>query len=52
MKTNETKSADLVKVKKSTLLSLVADKLKGRTLFPEKVEAARKYLKGNQGLSA
>ncbi len=31
-------------VSESALLSLVASKLKGRNLFPEKVEAAKKYL--------
>jgi hypothetical protein len=35
----------LVKVPKSGLLSLVAAKLKGRELFPEKNEAAKNYLK-------
>jgi hypothetical protein len=35
----------LVKVQESVLLSLVASKLKGRTLFPEKTEAAKRYLK-------
>ncbi len=43
MKTKEdTKS--MVKVPESSLLSLVADKLKGRVLFPEKLESAKKHL--------
>lgn len=44
MKAKEAKVKDLVKVPKSGLLSLVASKLKGRVLFPEKVEDAKKYL--------
>lgn len=43
MKTKETKER-LVRVSESTLLSLVADKLKDKVLFPEKVESAKKYL--------
>lgn len=34
----------LVKVPESSLLSLVADKLKDKVLFPEKVESAKEYL--------
>lgn len=44
MKAKETKSKKMVKVPEAGLISLVASKLKGRTLFPEKVEAAKKYL--------
>jgi len=45
MKTKENSKAKLVKVPKSGLLSLVAAKLKGRELFPEKNEEAKEYLK-------
>ncbi|WP_430898664.1 MULTISPECIES: hypothetical protein [unclassified Paraflavitalea] len=45
MKAKETKSKEMVKVPESGLLSLVASKLKGRDLFPKKVEDAKKYLK-------
>ena len=38
------KSDELVKVSEMALLSLVASKLKGRVLFPQKVENSRKYL--------
>lgn len=48
MKPIEKKSEKLVKVKEATLLALVADKLKDRNLFPEKVEAAQKILKENK----
>ncbi len=44
MKIKVTKSKELVKVPESGLLSLVASKLKDRTLFPQKVEDAKKYL--------
>ena len=45
MKTKETKSKELVKVPESALLSLVALKLKGKILFPQKIEDAKKFLK-------
>jgi hypothetical protein len=45
MKTKEKNAEKFVKVSESGLLSLVADKLKGRILFPEKVEDAKQYLK-------
>jgi hypothetical protein len=35
----------LVKVSESGLMSLVADKLKDKPLFEEKVESAKQYLK-------
>ena len=44
MKAKATKSKKMVKVPESGLLSLVASKLKGRVLFPEKIENAKKYL--------
>lgn len=44
MKTIESNET-LVKVPVSALLSLVADKLKDKVLFPEKVESAKKYLR-------
>jgi hypothetical protein len=45
MKTKETHTEKLVKVSESGLLSLVADKIKGRVLFPEKIEDAKQYVK-------
>ena len=45
MKVKATKSKELVKVSESGLLSLVASKLKDRSLFPQKVEDAKKYLR-------
>jgi hypothetical protein len=44
MKTKENTSV-LVKVPESELLSLVSAKLKGKVLFPKKIEGAKKYLK-------
>ena len=44
MKTKVTKSKEMVKVSEPGLLSLVASKLKNRSLFPQKVEDAKKYL--------
>ena len=41
-----------VPLKKSTLLALIADKLKDRTLFPEKVEASKKILEGDKAIPA
>lgn len=45
MKTGKTHKDKVVKVKESVLLGLVADKLKDRVLFPEKIEETKKYLK-------
>ena len=45
MKVKATKSKKLVKVSEAGLLSLVASKLKDRSLFPQKVEDAKKYLR-------
>lgn len=45
MKAKEKQTENLVKVSESGLLSLVATKLKGRILFPEKVESAKNYIK-------
>ena len=45
MKAKENKPINLVKVSDAELLSLVASKLKGKVLFPERVENAKKYLK-------
>lgn len=45
MKTKEIKTDKLVKVSESALLTLVLSNLKGVILFPEKIEAAKKYLK-------
>jgi hypothetical protein len=44
MKTKATKSKTLVKVPEEVLLSQIAKNLKGKTLFPHKVAAAREYL--------
>ncbi|MCX6319887.1 MAG: hypothetical protein NTW29_21590 [Bacteroidetes bacterium] len=44
MKKEETNSNEMVKVSESGLLSLVVSKLKGRVLFPQKIEDAKKYL--------
>lgn len=44
MKSKEKNTEDLVKISKSDLLSLVAFKLKGRVLFPEKVESGKKLI--------
>lgn len=44
MRTEE-KNEKLVKIPESDLLSLVADKLKGKVLFPEKIAKAKAYLK-------
>lgn len=44
MKHKETKSAELVKVSKSGLISLIASQIKGKILFPKKMEEARKML--------
>jgi hypothetical protein len=43
---NKTKNKErMVKVPESTLIDLVASKLKGVVLFPEKFENAKEYLK-------
>lgn len=45
MKTIGNKKETMVKVPESALLSLVAEKLKGKVLFPNKIESAKKYLR-------
>jgi len=45
METKDKEQESLVKVPEKGLLSLVAAKLKGRTLFPNQIEEAKKYLK-------
>jgi hypothetical protein len=45
MKSKKNTGKDQVKVSKSGLLSLVASKLKGRVLFPEKIEKMKEYLR-------
>jgi hypothetical protein len=47
MKSQEN-NKNLVKVPKSALLSLVAARLRGRVLFPERIEEAKKYLQKAQ----
>jgi hypothetical protein len=43
--TKDHKTQSKVSVSKKGLLSLVASKLKGRNLFPEKVEDAKAYVR-------
>ncbi|HTJ13719.1 MAG TPA: hypothetical protein VL547_16900 [Dinghuibacter sp.] len=43
MKSNRAKNKRYIKVPEDVLLSLVADRLKDRVLFPEKVERLRSY---------
>jgi hypothetical protein len=38
------KSVELVKVSKSGLIALVASQIKGKSLFPKKMEEARRIL--------
>ncbi|GEP90317.1 hypothetical protein CTE07_19620 [Chitinophaga terrae (ex Kim and Jung 2007)] len=45
MKTKEKNTEKLVKVPQAGVLSLVADKIKNKVLFPEKVERIKQYLK-------
>jgi hypothetical protein len=44
MKSQEKKSTGLVKVSKSTVVALVASKIKGKNLFPKKMEEGKKIL--------
>lgn len=44
MKHKENKSNELVKVSKAGLISLVASQIKGKILFPKKMEEAKKML--------
>jgi hypothetical protein len=44
MKTKEASSKKMVKVPEAALLSLVAESLKGKDLFPKKTKAARRFL--------
>jgi hypothetical protein len=52
MKTKENMTEKLVKVPQKGLLSLVADKLKDRVLFPQKIEDAKAYLKNVEVLKS
>ena len=45
MKVNKTHKDKVVMVNESVLLGLVADNLKDRVLFPEKIEETKKFLK-------
>lgn len=45
MKAKKKSSDKLVKVSESALIALVADRLRYKVLFPEKVESSRKFLK-------
>ena len=51
MKTKNIENDKLVQIPESTLMALVISQLKGKILFPEKVEAAKKYLKHLQKLT-
>jgi hypothetical protein len=51
MKAKENKAQTMVTIPTSLLLSLVATKLRGRVLFPKKVESARKYLENVKTIS-
>ena len=44
MKSKEKKSTDLPKVSKSTVVALVASNIKGKSLFPKKIEEGKKIL--------
>lgn len=44
MKQNKTKSNELVKVSKESLIALIASQIKGKILFPKKVEEAKRIL--------
>lgn len=44
MKQNEEKSTELVKVSKASIIALVASQIKGKILFPKKMEEAKKML--------
>ena len=44
MKHKKNKSIDLIKVSKASLISFVASQIKGKILFPKKMEEARKML--------
>lgn len=44
MKSKTAKSKDLIGMTDTSLLSKVASKLKGKVLFPEKIDEAKKYL--------
>ena len=48
MKTKENTAENFVKVPESALLSLVARDIKGRVLFPEKLQKAKAYVKKMQ----
>lgn len=50
MSTKEKTQEKLVKVPEKSLLSLVAAKLKNRTLFPKRVEEAENYLKNAKAI--
>ena len=45
MKTKQIKTDKLVQVPESTLAALVLSQIRGKILFPEKLEAAKKQLK-------
>jgi hypothetical protein len=44
MTSKKNKSTELVKVSKSNLIALIASKIKGKTLFPKKIDAGKKLL--------
>lgn len=44
MKQNENKPVELVKISKASLIALAASQIKGKILFPKKMEEARRIL--------
>ncbi|WP_153825477.1 hypothetical protein [Niastella caeni] len=44
MKQTENKSTEFVKVSKAGLIALIASQIKGKILFPKKMEEAKKML--------
>lgn len=51
MDTKSEKKEKMVTIPEATYLSLIADKLKDRVLFPRKLEEARKMLKNIKTVS-
>jgi hypothetical protein len=45
MRTKKKNTGNLIKMSDTAFLSLIADRLKDRILFPEKIEEARNYIK-------
>ncbi|SMC88725.1 hypothetical protein SAMN04488524_3232 [Pedobacter africanus] len=45
MRTKKIQSGKLIKISETALLSLIANRLHDRMLFPEKVEEAKRYIR-------